>query len=153
MPDAPGILWVNDYGFHSLTGLGRQTGELRLFVPYTSSELTRAALSKAFGLIRNLDAHVTLFAIQVVPIALPLNRPDVNPEFYKQLLSAIAGEVQERIDVRLVLARDLKSGLREVLLPNSLAIVATRKRWWATQEMKLARILARGGHTVAVLEV
>jgi|SRR5207244_628695 len=50
------------------------TGVLRVVVPYTTPELTRAALRDA-GVCSDLDVHVHLVDIQIVPFPCPLNQP------------------------------------------------------------------------------
>jgi hypothetical protein len=128
-------------------------GELRVFVPFTSLDLTRAALRKAAELTRSLGAHITLFAVQVVPFPLPLDRPPVSPKFLENRLTAVALEVEAQVDVHTVLTRDLDAGFARVLAAHSLLVMATKKRWWPTAEMKLTRSLVRAGHSVALLEV
>ena len=151
-PDAL-VLRVDKSSFHNFARLRSGAGELRIFVPYTSRELTRAALREAAGLVKNLHAHVTLFAVQIVPFLLPLDRPDVAPEFLEQRLMAIAREMEGLVDVQLICAREFDSGMERVLVPNSLVVLATKKRWWPTEEIKMARALARAGHKIALLEV
>jgi hypothetical protein len=128
-------------------------GALRVFVPFTSPDLTRAALRKAAALTRNLAARITLFAVQVVPFPLPLDRPQVSPKFLESSLTAVALEVEAQVDVHTVFTRDLDAGFERVLAPHSLVVMATRKRWWPTAETKLTRSLVRAGHSVALLEI
>ena len=149
----PLVLQLDSSGFRNFAKLRSGAGELRIFVPYTSHESTRAALTEAVGLVKSLHAHITLFAVQIVPFLLPLERPDVAPEFLEQRLLAIADEMKAQVDVQLIRARDLDCGMQRILAPNSLVVVATKKRWWPTSEIKLARALARAGHDVALLEV
>jgi|SRR6266849_6886488 len=149
----PVVLRLDKSSFRNFAKVRSRDGDLRIFVPYTSRALTRAALTEAAGLVKNLDAHITLFAVQIVPILLPLERPDAAPEFLEQRLLAIAGEMEVQVDVQLICARELDFGIQKVLAPNSLVVVATKKHWWPTSETKLARTLARAGHDVALLEV
>jgi hypothetical protein len=149
----PVVLRLDKSSFRNIAKLRSGASELRIFVPYTSRELTQAALTEATKLVKNLAGHITLFAVQIVPFLLPLERPDVAPEFLEQRLLAIAGEMGTQVDVQLVCARDLDFGIQRVLAPNSLVVVATKKHWWPTSETKLARALARAGHDVALLEV
>jgi hypothetical protein len=104
-------------------------------------------------LVRNLELHITLFAVQIVPFPLPLERSAVAPDFLEQRLLVIAGEIETAVDVQLIFSRDLDFGMQRVLPPNSLAVVATKKSWWPTSEAKLARSLARAGHSVALLVI
>jgi len=151
-PD-PFALQLDGRSFRRLTRVWRDAGKLRVFVPYTSVEMTKAALQKAVALTGNLNAHITLFAAQVVPFPLPLYQSSVSPAFLEQRLLAIAGEAGGSIDVQVILARDLELGIQRVLPPNSLVMVATKKRWWPSLEAKLARTLVRAGHSVALVAV
>ena len=56
------------------------TGVLWMVIPYTTPELTRAALRHS-GVCSDLDVHVHLVDIQVVPFPCPLNEPPINKEF------------------------------------------------------------------------
>jgi hypothetical protein len=130
-----------------------RAGEFRVLVAHTSRELTKAALSAVSALTRNLGAHVTLLAVQIVPFPLPLDRPDVAPQFVERELAALAREIEVQVDVQVVIARDLETGLQQGLRTSSLVVVAARKRWWPNAEVRLARSLARAGHSVALLGV
>jgi hypothetical protein len=96
---------------------------------------------------------VTVLAVQIVPFPLPLDRPDVASQFVERELSAMAREIEAPVDVQIVVARDLDIGLRQALTTGSLVVVAARKRWWPNAEVRLARSLARAGHSVAILGV
>ena len=130
-----------------------RAGEFRVFVAHTSRDLTKASLSAITALTRHLSARVTLLAVQIVPFPLPLDRPDVAPQFVERELAALAREVEVPVDVQVVIARDLDTGLHLGLTTSSLVVVAARKRWWPNAEVRLARSLARAGHSVAVLGV
>jgi hypothetical protein len=129
------------------------TGELRVFVLCTTGELARAALAEAGVLLRNLAVEFTLLAVEVVPFPLPLERPAVAPDFLARRLQAIAGEIEARVDVQLIFARDSYLAIERVLRSHSLVVVAAKKRWWPTSEAKLARRLGRAGHSVAIVSV
>ena len=128
-------------------------GELHVFVAHTSRERTKTALDAVLALTRNLDARVTLFAVRIVPFPLPLERPDVAPEFVERELTGMAREIEAPVDVRVVLARDLDTGLKQVLTANSLVVVGAKRSFWPTVELKLARALARVGHSVAMVAI
>jgi hypothetical protein len=147
------VLRLDEASFCKLPKLRGTDGELRVFVPYTSVELTKVALTRATVLVRSLDLRITLFAVQIVPFPLPLERSAVAPDFLEQRLLVIAGEIEAAVDAQLIFARDLDFGMQRVLPSNSLVVVATKKSWWPTSEAKLARSLARAGHSVALLVV
>ena len=127
--------------------------ELPVYVPYTTSDLTRAALSAAAALTRNLGAYVRLVAVQTVPFPLPLDRPAVSPRFFAQELKAVARDIEAPVETHVIMARDREVGFDRAMVPGSLVVLATKKRWWPTPQAKLARLLARAGHRVALLEI
>jgi len=127
--------------------------ELSVCVPYTTSVLTRAALKSVVALTRNLGAHVSLVAVQVVPFPLPLDRPAISPSFFEQALKTVARDVEVPVDTQVIIARDREVGFDRAISPGSLVVLATRKRWWRTPQAKLAHLLARVGHSVALLEI
>ena len=133
--------------------LRRGSGALQVFVPYTSPDLARSALAQAVVLTRNLTAQITLFAVHVVPFPVPLDKPNVSEAFLERKLAAVARGAGAAVRVRVAFARDAEYGYHQVLIPNSLVVMASQKRWWPTAEVKLARSLVRAGHSVALLEV
>jgi len=147
------VLRLDERSLRGLAKGHRAAGDLHVFVPYTCPELTKAALAQAVALTRNLTAHITLFAVHIVPYPLPLDKPDVPAAFLEQRLAAVARDAGVRADVRIVLAREAEAAREQILPPHSLVVLATEKRWWPTAEVKLARALARAGHSVALLGV
>ena len=127
--------------------------ELSVYVPYTTSVLTRAALKAVGAFTRNLGAHVSLVAVQVVPFPLPLDRPAISTSFLEQELESVARDMEVPVDAQVVISRDLAVAFDRAVSPGSLVVLATRKRWWRTPQAKLARLLARAGHSVALLEI
>jgi len=127
--------------------------ELSVLVPYTTTDLTRAAFSAVVAFTRNLGAHVSLLAVQVVPFPLPLDRPAISMSFFEQELDAVARSIEVPVDAHVIIARDRELALDRGIAPGSLVVLATRKRWWPTAQTKLARLLARTGHSVALLEI
>jgi len=148
-PDEPCGVWVS----RSFTERRRRTGDLRVFVLHTSADLTRAALGAVAALTRNLSARVTLVAVQIVPFPLPLDRPDVPPTFLEQELKVLVRGIDAPVDVRVVIARDRAVGIEEAISPGSLVVLAAKKHWWPTSHERLARWLARAGHSVTLVEV
>jgi hypothetical protein len=122
-------------------------------VPYTTSELTSAALTAVAAFTGNLGVHVLLVAVQIVPFPLPLNRPPVSLSFVEQKLRAAACEIELPVITQVVIARDREVAFDRAISPGSLVVLATKKRWWPTQQVKLARLLARAGHSVTLLEI
>jgi hypothetical protein len=127
--------------------------ELPVCVPYTTSDLTRAALTAAVGLTRNLGARVSLVAVLIVPFPLPLDRPAVSSRLVEHELQAVARDIELELDAHVVIARDREEAFHRAISPGSLVVLATKKRWWPTPQAKLARLLACAGHSVALLEI
>ena len=127
-------------------------GVLWVVVPYTTPELTLAALRHA-GICSDLDVHVCLVDVQVVPFPASLNQPPVNRKFSEVRLQDLFRESGLKGEAAVIYTRDWLEGFRKVLEPDSLVIIATKKRWWQTREQKLARTLSKVGHHVMVLPV
>src|SRR5215471_2584543 len=68
-----------------------RTGVLWMVIPYTTPELTRAALRHA-GVCSDLNVHVILVDIQVVPFPCPLDQPPVNKEFSERRVAELLEE-------------------------------------------------------------
>ncbi len=147
------ILRLDEHSLRGFAKLQRGSGGLQVFVPYTSPKLTRAALEQAAVLARNLGAHITLFAVHVIPFPLPVDTSSGSEALLERKLAAVAKQAGTQADVRVVCARDFAVGSKQILMPNSLVVMATKKRWWPTDEVKLAGVLARAGHSVALLGV
>jgi hypothetical protein len=133
----------------SVTGAGFR--RLGFVVPYTTRELTRSALEGAAKLVSGLSADLTLVAVQVVPFPCPLNRPTVDPDHLERELVALARSSALCTRILVVRARDRESGFHRVLAPESVVLLSTKRRWWRTAEERLARSLARAGHSVALM--
>src|SRR5262249_36091237 len=65
-----------------------RTGVLWMVIPYTTPELTRAALRHA-GACTDLEVHIALVDIQVVPFPCPLDQPPVSKEFSERRLQQL----------------------------------------------------------------
>ena len=128
------------------------SGVLRVVVPYTTPELTRAALRHA-GVCTDLDVHVRLVDIQIVPFPCPPNRPPINRQFSEERLRGFLEESKLPGDVAVLYTRGWLEGFRKVLEPGSLVILVAKKRWWPTREEKLARVLMDAGYDVMLLPV
>jgi hypothetical protein len=127
-------------------------GVLWIVVPYTTPEVTRAALRHA-GVCTDLDVHVYLVDIQVVPFPCPLNQPPVNKKFSELRLQDLLKQRELPGKAAVLYTRDWLEGFSKVLAPGSLVVLATKKRWWRTREEKLARKLMKVGHHVMLLPV
>jgi hypothetical protein len=126
---------------------------LEVFVIFSNTAGTGAALLMANRLAKELDAHLRLLMPYEVPYALPLNRPPVTAEFLKAQAQTLASQVSMEIDAHICLCRDKHRALRLLLTPHSVVIVGGKKRWWPTPEQRLAHTLAKDGHHVVFAEL
>ena len=131
---------------------GITTGVFWMVIPYTTPELTRAALRHA-EVCSDLDVQISLVDIQVVPFPYPLDQPPINREFSEQRLRELLKKSGLPGQATVLYTRDWLEAFKKVLEPGSLVILATKKRWWPTREERLARALTKAGHQVMVLPV
>jgi hypothetical protein len=127
----------------------QRQAELDLVVPFTTPELTRAALDAANGMGAGLKATVRLVKVQVVPYPLDLNQSPVYIDFLKSQLARFHSELPIAGEVRL--ARELEPGLLGTLGPDSIVVLASGKRLWRTRNERLAESLRRAGHIVVLV--
>ncbi len=123
----------------------------RLVVPYTSPEPTMAALRRASEWAEYLGGRVFLLAVRQVPFQLPLDHPDFLPEAFLNQLENLTDGLSHAVCIQLVLARDKRDSLRQLIPPDSMVVIAAERRWRKTEEERLARFLSRAGCTVSLL--
>ena len=128
-----------------------QVSELRVVVPYTTPELTRAALSYVATLGAGLETQVRLVDAHVVPFPVSVTEPTVSLQFLDRRLQAAAVEFGLPLRMELVLSRDRLETFRKVLEPGSLVVIATGGWWWVSAERRLARSLSKAGYDVVLL--
>lgn len=120
---------------------------IRVVIPFTTPELTRAALKAAARFCR----QAIVVAVDVVPFPCPLDQSLVDESHLeRQLLHVVQGTTVP-VRVRVVRARDFDSAYQSVLKPDTVILIATKRHWWRTCEEKLARRLLRAGHDVVVI--
>ena len=134
---------------------GRQTadtasGVLRVVIPYTTPGLTQAALRHA-GVCTDLSVRVSLIDIQVIGFPCPLDQPPIRKEFSERRLRDLLEPTGLPGTISILYTRDWLEGFRRVLEPQSIVILATKKRYWRTREEKLARTLQKAGHDVMLV--
>jgi hypothetical protein len=127
-------------------------GVLRIVVPYTTPELTQAALRHA-GVCSDLNVHVSLVDVQVVPYPCAMDQPPINKEYSSGRLQELFEECGLPGNATVLYTRDLLEGFKRALEPGSLVIIAAKRRWWRTREEKLARELSVAGHQVMLLPI
>jgi hypothetical protein len=144
------VLWLRS-ATQKAAAAAEPTSDLEVNVIFTDRGGTLAALKTAGALALNLRARINLLAFQVVPLAFPLARPPVSIPFSQQRLLDLASQgAQGHLDtaVQLYICRNERQALLQVLRPKSVVVIGSRKRWWPTQESKLARMLRSQGHQV-----
>ena len=128
------------------------SAHLQVVIPHRSPELTRAALKYAAGLANDLDVRLRLIDVHVVPYGVPLDEPTVDPKYLTRRIRNLARESTLPVSAEIVYARDWEQGLRRVLGPASLILVAIQRSWWRTSDKRFAARLRRLGHQVIWVE-
>jgi hypothetical protein len=131
-------------------------GQLEVNVIFTDHAATAVALQYAVSLARDLSGRITLRAPLAVPLRLSLDESPVSVRFMERSLSDLVcrlGEDAAGVTVHLYLCRDPLEALLEVLSPGSLVVIGGRKRWWATEESRIAKALRSQGHRVVFVSV
>jgi hypothetical protein len=123
--------------------------EIDLVVPFTTPELTRAALDAANRMGGGLNATLRLVKVQVVPFPLDLDQSPVYIDFLKDQLTHFQSELPVAGEIRF--AREFEDGLLGTLGRDSVVILATPKRPWRTRTERLAASLRRAGHKVVLV--
>ena len=130
-----------------------EDGKLEVFVLFTNTSATLAALNLAERLARKLGVRLRLLMPYEVPYTLPLARPAVPVGFLEGQLHALASTSPLDISAQIFLCRDKRRTLRLLLKPHSLLVIGGRKRWWPTEEQRLAKMLKQDGHQVIFAEL
>ena len=127
---------------------GKQASGMSVTIVFTTVSGTLIALQHGGELARQLGARIRILVPHVVPYPLPIDRPQVDPEFKVRRFRtlSVGGAIETQIDVRL--CRDPYDAVMQGLCPQSVVLIGGRKRWWPTREMRLARTLNRAGHHV-----
>src|SRR5438128_2448252 len=107
-------------------------GDLHVVIPYRTPQLTRAALKQAARLSGDLNFQVRLIDVHVVPYGVPLDEPTVNPQHLVRRIRSLAQQSTLPISAEVVYARDWEQGLRRVLNPGSIVLMAIKRSWWRT---------------------
>jgi hypothetical protein len=122
----------------------------------TTVEGTTSALNEARRLARDLDAHITLLKIEVVPNRFPLDKRRVSLDFtIKQQCSLVlrSSAREEDVTIRTCFCRDQAACLRSALRRRALVVIGGRRHWWLSREEMLEGTLHRLGHHVIFVDV
>jgi hypothetical protein len=137
-----------DFGFE-VVEQAKHAAELDLVVPFTTPDLTRAAVDAANQMGEGLNATLRLVKVQIVPFPRDLDQSPVYLDFLKSQLARYQSELPMRHEIRL--ARDFEDGLRGTLDRESVVVLASGKRLWRTRNEHLAASLRRAGHKVVLV--
>ena len=124
---------------------------LSIVVPYTTPELTKAALKHAASLSAGLNPTIRLIDAQVVPVQRPLNEPPVNREFSVKRLREIAEDAGMPVQVEIIYTRDRMECFRRKVEQGSLIVTTAGTPLWPSAEKKLARSLLKAGYDVVLV--
>jgi hypothetical protein len=122
----------------------------------TTTEGTTAALNEATRLATDLEAHITLLKLEVVPLRFPLERPPVSLDIAtkKQCSLVLQSSAREaEVAVRVCLCHDRDLCLRQILRRRALVVIGGGRRWWKSSEERLEQTLRRLGHHVIFVDV
>jgi|WetSurMetagenome_2_1015567.scaffolds.fasta_scaffold503503_1 hypothetical protein len=123
-----------------------------LFVLFTSPDRTLKALQRARELAEPIGGRVVILATQIVPYQLPLDEATVPMEFVLKRFAETAAQLYPHISIVGYLCRDRMEALKQILSPNSPVLIGIRKRWWKTQDEKLADTLRGAGFAVLQID-
>ena len=127
------------------------TGLLDIVVPYTTPQLTRLALKKAEELASEIPSGIRVLRMQRVPFPLDLPHSPVSLAIIQQQTRQVARGISAS-EITIYLTRDPDETLVKALRPGSILVIATRKRWWRTPQMRLKRLCEKNGFQVALVQ-
>jgi len=123
-----------------------------VYVVYTSTDETFAALRIADGFATALSVPLILIHYRTVPYPLAVDGPTgispIQSEEFLERLGAECLDVQSRVH----LCRDDRQAIARGLTSPSLVIVGGRRRWWPTRAESSRRALEAAGHYVVFVE-
>jgi hypothetical protein len=123
-----------------------------VYVVFTSTEDTLAAVRVAGDFAKALGVPLTLVHLRTVPFALPLDEPNgVSPIETDAFLTRLRAEGLD-IRVRVHLCRDERRAIPLAFKPHSLILVAGCLRWWPTASDRWCRMLEAAGHVVLFVD-
>jgi len=126
------------------------TNPLDIVVPYTTPELTRLALKKAAELSLEVPSRIRVVRLQRVPFPLQLQQPPVAVEVLREQTERVAHGLRAA-EIQIILTRDAEETLLNNLRPQSIVVIASRKRRWPTAQERLKKLCERRGCRVAFL--
>jgi len=126
---------------------------MEVVVPCTEWAIAEALLNRAAALTAGLNVRLTLVAVQAIPYPVDFPGPSAVHSHLVEQLQDLAGRCSLPVQAQVVQARSRDEGFRYMMRPDSIVLVGTRKRLWQTAEERLAKMLVRDGHKVALVHV
>jgi len=126
--------------------------DLEVNVLFTTTKGTLSALRMAGKLADDLGARIRVIVPQVVPFPLDLSHPPVKPEFTARRVCTMVSQHAIETVIQVCLCRDKLDAPLAVLKPNSIVVVGGRKRFWRTEETRMADSIRRQGHQVVFID-
>jgi hypothetical protein len=123
---------------------------LDIVVPYTTARLTRIALKKAEELASEIPSRIRILRAQYVPFPLQLNQPQVSTAVLREQTRQVARGIRTS-EIMIYLTRDAGETLLKSLRPESIVVIASKKRWWRTAQERLKNRCERNGHPVLLI--
>jgi hypothetical protein len=131
-----------------------ESRSLEVNVIFTDRDATAQALAVAAKLVSNLSGCIRLRAAVAVPRGLPLEHPQISVPFIENVLQQLVSELNSeefQTSAHVYLCRNPFETLPDVLPPNSLVVIAERKRPWPTTGSRLRKHLQLHGHRVLIV--
>lgn len=141
---------------HATTERPTLNAGLSVTVMATTEKGTTAALNEARRLAMDLNAHITLLRMEIVPRRFPLDKPPVSLDVTtKQQCSLVlqSSAREQDVTIRTCLCRDRDLSLQRVLRRRALIVIGGRRHWWLSREERLEKVLRGMGHHVIFIEV
>ena len=126
--------------------------KLALTVVFTNLRGTLLALKRAAELAHELDRSIRVLVPQVVPYALPIDRPAVQTSFRARQFSTWFEDCPIGVYFDVRLCRDRYQCLRQALDKESIVLIGEdSNRLRAVKDGFLANWLKRSGHQVIIV--
>ena len=123
-----------------------------VYVVFTSTDDTIAAVRVAADFAKSLGVPVTLIHVRTVRYVLPVDEPvGVSPVETDAFIEHLRTEDVD-IRVRVYLCRDRRPAIPLAFKPHSLIVVAGRRGWWPTESERWRRMLEAAGHFVVFVD-
>ncbi len=129
-----------------------ETEPLDIVVPYTTPQLTQAALQRALEFTAGVASRIRILRMQRVPFPLQLQHSPVSVEILGEQIRKIAGAM-EISEIEIYLTRDPAATLLRALEPRSILVLASKHRPWRTAQERLAKTCERKGYRTALVYI